>query len=188
MPAQQQAVKRCMPFFGHPIIPKFKDKYFPTLKKFNKRFFYTLLCLIISFCSFSQDGSDIRYVKTVDLNETHVGPKVQFDFYNRSFGGIKIDTVLIAVTDKSIKFVEHRDDDGFNNWFYRQYLESIDSIGNFKLRLIYSKIKALTRDEIRVINYFNLYDKNNEPLFDTPFTKQNSYRRKSIVEVLITGD
>ncbi len=63
---------------------------------------------------------------------------VQFDFYNRSFGGIKIDTILIAVTDKSIKFVEHREDNGFSNWFSRQYLESIVSIGNFKLRLIYS--------------------------------------------------
>lgn len=176
-----------MPFFGHSIMLKCKDKYFSTLTQF-KHFFNTLFCLTISFCAFSQDGSDIRYIKTADLNETHIGPKVQFDFYNRSFGGLKIDTISIAVADKSIKFVEHREDDGYNNWFTRQYLESLDSIGNFKLRLIYSKIFALTRDEISVTNYFNLYDKNNQPLFDTPFTRQNSYRRKSIVEVLVTGD
>lgn len=155
---------------------------------FNKYYLLVLFFLTSSLYTFSQDGSNIRYIKTSDLNQTHVGPKVQFDFYNRSFSGIKIDTILIAVTDKSIKFIEHREDDGFNNWFSRQYLESLDSIGNFKLRLIYSKISALKRDEITVTNYFNLYDKNNQPLFDTPFTKQNSYRRKSIVEVLVDSD
>ena len=169
-------------------MPKFKDKYFTTLTPFSKYSLLTLFYLTSSFNAFSQDGSDIRYIKTSDLNQTHVGPKVQFDFYNRSFNGIKFDTISVAVTDKSIKFVEHREDDGFNNWFSRQYLESLDSIGNFKLRLIYSKISALTTEEIRVTNYFNLYDKNNQPLFDTPFSKQNSYSRKSIVEVLITGN
>lgn len=166
----------------------FKDKYFAIVTQFNKYCFQTLSCLTISFSAFSQDGSDIRYIRTSDLNETHVGPKVHLDFYNRSFSGLKVDTILIAVTDKAIRFVEHREDDGSFNWFTRQYLESLDSIGNFKLRLIYSKIFALTRDEIRVINYFNLYDKNNQALFDRPFTSQNSYRRKSIVEVLVKSD
>ena len=169
-------------------MPNFENKYFAIVTQFNKYCFHTLFCLTISISSFSQDGSDIRYIKTSDLNETHVGPKVQLDFYNRSFGGLKVDTILMAVTDKSIKFVEHREDDGYNNWFFRQYLESLDSIGNFKLRLIYSKIFALTRDEIRVTNYFNLYDNNNQALFDTPFTSKTSYSRKSIVEVLVTGN
>ena len=159
-----------------------------TLKRTCKFLLLTISCLSCSLLLFGQDGADIIYVKTTDLNETHIDKKVHFDFYNRSFGGLKIDTILIVATDKSIRFVEHRQDNGFNNWFSEQYLQSLDSIGNFRLRLIYSKIFEITRDEIGVNNYFNFYDSRNHPLFDAPFTSKNSYRRKSIAEVLVLSN
>jgi hypothetical protein len=154
----------------------------------DKIFLLTIFGLAFSILTLAQDGSNIRYVKTSDLNDTHIDKKVHIDFYNRSFRGLEVDTILIAITDKSIKFVEHREDNGFNNWFSEQYLQSLDSIGNFKLRLIYSNIFQITRDEVGVVNYFNLYDSKNQPLFDTPFTFKNSYRRKSIAEVLVLSE
>src|SRR5688572_22294065 len=98
----------------------------------GKLFLLTIFSLTIPFLSFGQDGSNIIYVKTPDLNETHLDKKVHFDFYSRSFGGVKVDTISIAVTGNSVKFLEHREDNGFNNWFSRQYLYSLDSIGGFK--------------------------------------------------------
>ena len=150
-----------------------------------KKFLPLFILLSISLVSYSQGGSNIQYVKPTDLNATHLDKPVQFDFYNRSFRGLYLDTVLVAVKDKSIKFLEHRTDNGHYNWFSQQYVQSIDSIGGYRLRLTHSTINGLTRDEILVTNYFNLFNSENHPLFETPFTDTNSYRRKSIAEVLI---
>lgn len=148
----------------------------------------TFFCLIISFNAFPQDGSDIRYVKTSDLNKTHIGAKVHLDFYNRSFDGTKFDTVLIALTGEPHKFIEHWEHDGYNNWFSRQYLECVDKLDNLKLRLVYSTIVALTKDEITVTSYFNFYDEENNAVTGKAFSKQYTYSRRSIAEVLIKAN
>jgi len=157
-------------------------------KLLSKLFGLTFCCLMFSLKLFSQDGSNIRYIKVTDLNETHLNKPIQLDFYNRSFAGLHIDTVSIALKGKTIKFVEHRQDNGFNNWFYKQYIQSVDSISGYRLRLIKCEIYQLTRDEILTKDYFNFYDSEDQALLKVPIIDTNSFRRKSIAEVLVLAE
>src|SRR4029453_8224914 len=74
----------------------------------------------------AQDGSDILYLKPNQLDTSFVGDYVHLDFFNRSFHGKPLDTVRLFFNNAPIRFVEHRVDDGFNNWFNEQSLQSID--------------------------------------------------------------
>lgn len=51
------------------------------------------ILILIPNITYSQDGSDIRYLKSSELNERLIGKFVHFDFYNRSFLGKKIDKI-----------------------------------------------------------------------------------------------
>src|SRR5262249_38175611 len=115
-----------------------KPDYYPRI---------TFLVLILSlFFSpiFGQNGSDIQYISPKELDSTFLNRRVQFDFYNHYFSGAKPDTVFIELNNQKMGFIERRRDNGYNNWFYQQYLESVDSFGKFKLRLMFSEVIRLT--------------------------------------------
>src|SRR5437870_1108902 len=88
----------------------------------------TVSLLLFCIRSFGQDGSDIRYISTFAVDSAFVGQFIHFDFYNRSFASHKTDTVTITIDEKPVKFREVRKDDGFNNWFFQQYLQSIGKV------------------------------------------------------------
>jgi hypothetical protein len=135
-----------------------------------------------------QDGSDILYLKADSINDSYTGKKVQFDFFNRSFGGLTLDTVSIDLNGRAVKFVEHRKDNGYNNWFSQQYLQSVDKINGYTLRLVYNQINRVTKDEIFVTSYFDLYRKNNKRVLDSTVSKEHSFKKSMITEVLVQSD
>src|SRR5215204_6326672 len=104
-----------------------------------------LICFLLlsGTFAFGQDGSDMNYLKPEKLNGSHVGRRLHLDFYRESSGwGYRfgkdrnVDKVFLEINGKQLDFNEHREDDGFNNWFSEQYLESSDKkvrIREFKL-------------------------------------------------------
>jgi len=97
------------------------------------------------------------------------------------------DTVNIVIDKKPIRFEEHRSDDGYNNWFSKQYLLSLDKIDNNIIKIVKCKIAGVTADSILVINYLEYYNADQSKV---KRSRQLPYwfRRKDIIEVLVKSD
>lgn len=126
---------------------------------------------------FGQDGSNINYVKPEDLSDSQIGRIVQIDFYRKSRGllgnkqgGMDIDKVQLDIDGKQVEFVEHREDDGFNNWFSEQYLETADK----KLRI--KEFKLLKIEEKTILVEAHLTAK--------PFIEEFSFKKSDIAQIL----
>ena len=144
-----------------------------------------LMCLLALVMETSaQDGSDMRSVKTQDVDNTCIGKCVHMDFYNRSFRGRKIDTIAIQVNGVPVNFVEHRVDNGYDNWFSDQFLEAINYPGT--LRIERFQVKKITRDSFQVIAYFTSHDSKNGNISNSVFTDEYWFAKNIIAEVLIT--
>lgn len=153
--------------------------------RFSKLSFIVLLLLHQHIIA--QDGSNIRYINMNDLDRSYIGKETHFDFYNASFAAIKRDTVTILINNKPVLFIEHREDDGFNNWFSRQYLEEFRSSGDEKLRLLKSVIKEITKDSILVTNHFSIVKGKNN-LEGRSFTQDNWFNKNIIIQVLVHSE
>lgn len=156
-----------------------------------------VLFVILFQCSFlfGQDGSDMNYVKLNDLNNKFIGRKLHIDFNQRSFcrcfdsrNKRVLDTISIEINGKTVQFKEHRVDDGFNNWFKDQYLESTDKIDGFKLRIKEFELLDSKEDFISVKAFFVPIDKNEKLLVEKSFSKDLSFEKKEIVELLFKAN
>ncbi len=132
----------------------------------------------------AQDRSDIKYVRFINLDRSLIGKPVQLDFYNRSFRGLKLDTVTIVLDKIPIRFLEHRNDGGSINLFSSQFLESIDSLNQQRSRIIKFKIDRITEDSILVTCYLKFYDVNNV-LIDKIKEMKTWFEKKMIIEILV---
>jgi len=152
-----------------------------------KRIFVILIFLIVKINCFGQDGSDIKYVPVKEIDSSFVGKFAHLDFYRRSFHLRPKDTVNIVIDKKPIRFEEHRSDDGYNNWFSKQYLLSLDKIDNNIIKIVKCKIAGVTADSILVINYLEYYNADQSKV---KRSRQLPYwfRRKDIIEVLVKSD
>jgi hypothetical protein len=135
--------------------------------------------------SFGQDGSDIRYFKVYGVDTSLVGQYVHFDFFRRSFGGRTIDTVTINIDSRPIIFIERRKDDGYNNWFSQQYLQSINKTDEQAIRISKFRLDSITGSSFQVTMYIDFYDANDKLL--TGKSRQVKYwlDKKNISEVLV---
>ena len=142
-------------------------------------FFIFCIVLLNGVIVFSQDGSDMVYLKPESLDASHVGRRLHLDFYRRSArgrrrpdsGGINVDKVSLEINGRVFEFVEHRFDDGFNNWFSQQYLETADK----KVRLREFKLLEVGKERIVVIGYFNI----------APGEHKFTFEKTDIAEVLL---
>ena len=147
------------------------------------RLFVIILLLSIGASIFAQDGSNIRYVSLKHLNNSHIGKICHIDFGLRSFGGQTIDTIEIEVKGQKVRFVEHRKDNGFNNWFREKYLIALPIDKTFSKRLISSKIDSLNSEKIYVTSILGYY-RNESPL-DTITIIKHDYLRENVSTVLL---
>lgn len=134
-----------------------------------------------------QDGSDILYGKVDQLDESFIGDFVHLDFYNRSFRGTYIDTITILVDNKPVKFVEHRRDNGYDNWFTGQYHQSLEKNDDLTIRVVKSRLDKVTIDSIFVTNYLEYY-KDGKLISDKSKQIASEFSRDIIVEVLVSED
>ena len=132
------------------VHSKNEDKTLTTL--FGMFLFTTLI---------AQDGSDIKYVDINEIDESCIHKIVQLDFYHDSSNRFNFnnedrnDSIDIQLENKIIRFKEHRVDDGYNNWFSQQYLESIDYIEGAKIKIPMCLIEDVTADHIKVKLFWN---------------------------------
>jgi hypothetical protein len=144
-----------------------------------------LLLLTIWTNSYGQDGSNIRYFKVQGVDSTLIGQDVHFDFFNRSFGRQTIDTVKINIDNRQIKFVEVRKDNGYNNWFSQQSLQSIDKFDGLTMRISKFKLDSITSISFQVTMYVDFYDTDNKLLQDKSRQIEYWFDKKDITEVLV---
>jgi hypothetical protein len=159
-------------------------------KQFVKSLGIGFSLFLLTALNFGQDGSDIRYVKTEQLANKDVGKWVHLDFGKNSF---EIDgarerhgeTIVVDVAGKKVVFLEHRFDDGLNNWFKQQYLESTDTFEGLKIRWVKSKLLSIDGNTIKVDAYFHYYTPTGNPYQDKAFTQEISFKKDLLSAVLI---
>jgi hypothetical protein len=145
----------------------------------------TILLLLFGVQSYAQDGSDTRYYKTFAVDSSLVGQYIHLDFYNRSFASSKTDTVTITIDDKPIRFEEVRKDDGFNNWFSQQFLQSVGKVNNQTIRISKFKLDSVKPTSFVVTMYVDFFDGNNNLLNNESRRLQYQFDKRIIVEVLV---
>lgn len=130
----------------------------------------------------AQDGGDMHYLKPQNIDKTYIGRQVYIDFHNETerFGqryssyrckDPNADKVLLKINSKKFEFIEHRCDDGLNNWFSEQYLETADR----SIRIREFRIIAVEEEKIKVRGYFNI----------APFEKEFTFRKSDIAQLLV---
>ena len=152
-----------------------------------------ILLIILTFTinAVAQDGSDIKYVGIKNIDNSYVGKLVHLDFYNRSFGAFNLDkkdlndTINIQLENKNIEFKEHRVDNGFNNWFSQQYIESTKFIDGYKIRISMCKIKEIKSESITVILFLEYRDKNGKTNYEKQNRTEYEFPRKILTEILV---
>jgi hypothetical protein len=143
-----------------------------------------------NFGIYAQDGSDIHYIDENKIDTTLIGKFIHIDFYKNSFGSnkfqnVKVDTVRINFPKTKLEFIEIRNDDRYNNWFSEQYLETIKTTNDKKIRIEKMKVLKVLDDSINV-KLFGHYFYTNGKMEETEFiTKSVYFARKDIFQVLV---
>lgn len=147
------------------------------------KLFIILLLLLNSVSIFAQDGSNIKYVRPENINNTLIGKTCHIDFGSESFKTLIVDTLKIEVKGQKIKFVEHRMDNGFNNSFREQYLIALPLQKISSTRLIATEIDSLDSEKIYVTSILGYY--HNESPLDSITIINHHYLRENVAAVLV---
>ncbi len=135
--------------------------------------------LIITNFINAQDGSDISYVDVNKIDSSLIGKYIQVDFYNK----FKTDTINLKFKE-FVKFKEIRNNDGFNNWFSQQYLESINTKNGLKMRIQKMKLLDVSKESIKV-KLFGHHYINEQEVFSRYKTEIKTINRKDIIQILV---
>lgn len=149
----------------------------------RRRFLLAIIGMMFPIYIMAQDGSNIIYYEPHNLDSSLTGQYCHIDFGRISIGGQVVDTIEINVNGQKIKFFEHREDNGFNNWFRQQYLVGVNDQNQASIRLENSEIDSLTTDRIYVTSTLSYYA--NESPIDSITVFQHWYERRNISKVLI---
>ena len=147
---------------------------------------FTLFGILAFYYTKAQDGSNIRYCEISVIDKTYEGKYCHLDFGQESFLGTNLDTINILIESNIVEFVEHRKDDGYNNWFNEQYLYAFDYDNNWEIRLHNSRIDSVTNENIYLSSTLSYYVGDNP--VDTISIVQHSHSRDEISKVLILED
>ena len=147
---------------------------------------FMISVILLTFCSFcnGQDGSDIKYYTTSALDSSFIGKEVHLDFYHRSFGGRHLDTITITLFNRQIRYLERRVDNGYNNWFSEQFLESIDSSEGMKTRINSWTILTITTDSIQVKPSFT-FTMRGHGLINKKYWEEPFWFNKAIIKEIL---
>ncbi len=144
-----------------------------------------IFLLVLWTSSYGQDGSDIRYFKIIGVDSSLIGEDIHLDFFNRSFRGQTIDTITIIIDNRPTRFIEVRKDDGYNNWFSQQNLQSIDKFEGQTIKIPKFKLDSISMTSFQVRIYVEYYDDNNNLLVEKAQQVEYWFDKKDIIEVLV---
>ncbi|OCK52527.1 hypothetical protein BA768_11755 [Chryseobacterium sp. CBo1] len=144
------------------------------------------LLFFIPCCYFSQDGSDILYLKTSEISKEIQGKFIHIDFYNKSFGRKRIqDSIDLPINKNITRFQEVRNDTGFNNWFDKQSLLSVSKIDSKKLQIEKFQLTGFDDRNLYVTAFIN-YLKNDKIVKKSK--EEMIIERSKIVEILVKNE
>ena len=144
-----------------------------------------ILVMTASISLRGQDGSDILYGPVNRLDESYLRDFVHLDFYSRSFRGTSVDTITIILNNKPILFKEHRQGNGYDNWFSQQFLVSCEKVDGLTIRIAKSRLDSITSKSIFVTNFVEYYE-NDKILPDRSTEAASEFSKKIIAEVLVS--
>lgn len=110
-----------------------------------------LLLAAVMYCQ-AQSSRDMLFAKTKKVDQSFTGKLVQLEFYKNAAGAG--DTLALAVNGKPLHFYANKLGNGGDGLFYRHYFESAEYVDGYKLRLVKSKIDAITADSLIVTCFF----------------------------------
>lgn len=149
--------------------------------------YLSALLLLLTAAVHAQDGGDIRYCKNEKADSTLVGKDVHFDFFHDSFGGHIIDTISITISNKPIRFVEVRKDDGYNNWFSKQGMVALDKTHNRIIKITKCRIESMDADYFYVTLFVDFCDDSLKAI-EKNRQMQYKFSKKDVVNVLVKKD
>jgi hypothetical protein len=132
------------------------------------------------------DGTDILFVKTKELDKLYIGKFAHLDYNKTSTG--QNDTVMLMVNNTLVPFVSHKAANGREGLFYGQYSESAGYVDGYRVRLVKSRIDGVTGRHIMLTNYFDFYSKNNALMAGKSVTKQYQVSKKDVSQLLVKVD
>jgi hypothetical protein len=153
-----------------------------------RTYLFTFSFLFTCLGTFCQDGSNIMYYKSDGIDSTFIGSYVHFDFYKNSFRGKHLDTVNISLYGKAtIEFLEKRKDNGYNNWFDEQYLESIKTFDSLKIVITKFRIDKIDSLNFETLVFAEYYSNDSRKKRFPQFSKtyKSTIRRRDVIEILI---
>ncbi|MFC3157835.1 hypothetical protein SAMN05443633_104183 [Chryseobacterium arachidis] len=135
---------------------------------------------------FSQDGSDISYVKINEIDKNLIGKFIHLDFYHRSFGrNSNQDHVNLSVNKQQVQFLEIRKDTGHNNWFSEQSLLSVSKIKGEKLQIEKFQITGFDDKNLYVTAFINYLKRNR---IVNKAQENMAIEKSKVVEILVEQD
>lgn len=126
----------------------------------------------------------MRYIKPKNIDKSFLGRFVHFDFFRNSHYGELIDTVSITIDNKPIRFFEVRTDNGLNQWFYAQGLQSVEKYNGQTIKISQCRLDTITAEVFLVTLYVDYYQ-NKQLIKDKSRLITYSFNKKDIVEVLV---
>ena len=148
---------------------------------------YILFFTISWLCTgtgLAQDGNiDARYLKSKKLDNTYEGSFVHLVFAAR--GGGYGDTLKLAINNNQVPFLVHGAAGKPYGLFYAQYWQSVSDVGGYSLRLIQSRVEAVSSDSLLVTSFFDCYNKNGALAAGKSLQQQYWFSRKAITGLYI---
>ncbi|MBI3221218.1 MAG: hypothetical protein HYZ44_17040 [Bacteroidetes bacterium] len=154
-------------------------------QKMKTQLIIFLITLTSATTLLGQDGSNILYGTVDKLDNSYIGDFVHLDFYNNSYRGTTLDTIAIEIEGKSMKFVERRRDNGNNNWFNQQYLESLDKVAGQKIKIVKLRLDKITTDSVFVTSYLEFFTVDK---LEKKKEVKNRFSRTIIAAVLVSAN
>lgn len=141
-----------------------------------------LLLATVMYCQ-AQSGRDMQFAKTKKVDQSFTGKLVHLEFYKNAAGAG--DTLALAVNGNQLHFYTNKLGNGGEGLFYRHYFESAEYVDGYKLRLVKSKIDAVTADSLIVTCFFDFYGTNAALAAGKSLQQQYRFSRKAVSGVMI---
>ena len=81
--------------------------------------------------------------------------------------------------------MERRKDNGFNNWFNEQWLESVDKVQGKNIKIVKSRLDKITIDSVFVTDYLEFFT---DDKLEKKEEFENRFPRTIIAAVLVSAD
>ena len=118
-----------------------------------------ILPLTITFATFGQGGSNIKYINSKEIGNELLNKEVKISFSSK-YDRVG-DTVELKITGSDIRLIE-KNKRGVNYWYYdEQYLFSLNNLSGHTMKIFKSEIKKVANDSIQFTLFIESFNSDN---------------------------